>query len=40
MRGRFADFIPPIMKALDLAEIDAGHAGGRMRAAPPLTSSS
>ncbi len=32
MRGRFALYIPPIMKALGLAEIDREHAGGRMRA--------
>ena len=32
MRGRFAAYIPPVMQALDLAELDAGHAGGRMRA--------
>jgi hypothetical protein len=32
MRGRFAVYVPPIMTALDLAEIDREHAGGRMRA--------
>jgi hypothetical protein len=32
MRGRFAVYIPPIMAALDLAEVDMAHAGGRMRA--------
>jgi hypothetical protein len=30
-RGRFADFIPPIMVVLDLAEIEDGPGGIRMR---------
>ena len=32
-RGAFAGFIPPIMQALDLAEVDSPH--GRMRAVGP-----
>ncbi len=33
LRGRFAMYIPPVMKALDLAEINEGPHGGRMRSA-------
>jgi hypothetical protein len=32
VRGRFAACIPPILEALDHAEIDREHEGGRMRA--------
>jgi len=31
-RGRFADFIPPIMEALALAEVEKGPGAPRMRA--------
>jgi hypothetical protein len=30
-RGRFADYIPPIMAALDLAELDESPEGMRIR---------
>ena len=31
-RGGFANFVPPIMKTLNLAEVEGGPQGGRMRA--------
>lgn len=32
LRGRFASFIPPIMEALNLAEVEDGPRNSRMRA--------
>lgn len=32
LRGRFANYIPPIMEALDMAEVEHNARGNRMRA--------
>jgi hypothetical protein len=34
LRGRFANYVPPVLEALGLAEVEHGARGNRMRAAP------
>jgi len=31
LRGRFANYVPPVMEALDLAEVEHGPKNNRMR---------
>jgi Family of unknown function (DUF6855) len=33
LRGRFANYVPPVLEALGLAEVEHGARGNRMRAA-------
>ena len=32
LRGRFANYVPPVLEALGLAEVEHGAKGNRMRA--------
>jgi hypothetical protein len=35
LRGRFANYVPPVLEALGLAEVEHGARNNRMRAIPP-----
>lgn len=39
LRGRFANYVPPLMEALGLAEVEHGPRNNRMRALPGPTPS-
>jgi hypothetical protein len=34
LRGRFANYVPPVLELLGLAEVEHGPKNNRMRAAP------
>jgi hypothetical protein len=36
LRGRFANYVPPVMEALGLAEVEHNAKNNRMRARPPV----
>jgi hypothetical protein len=37
LRGRFANYVPPVMEVLGLAEVEHGAKNNRMRVAPAST---